>query len=109
RAVAPRIEPLLAAALGIDEALLLVEAQRARRDGEFPGQIANGEDVAAACVSGFETGDQVGDAIIRAFQFGHAISPETEVCIHLVYVNVKTKGEKFHAAAGSAAARRLIH
>ena len=35
RAVAPRIEPLLAAPRRIEQALFLVEAQRARRDAEF--------------------------------------------------------------------------
>ncbi len=40
RAVASGIEPLLAAPGGVEQSLLLVEAQRARRDGEFPGEVA---------------------------------------------------------------------
>ena len=72
RAVAPRIKALLAAPGRLEQALLLVEAQRARRDGEFLGQVANGEDVARRRVSGIKAGDQVGWTVVRASQFSHA-------------------------------------
>ena len=75
RAVAPRVEALLAAPRRIDEALFLVEAQRARRDAEFLGEIADGEDVAAARRAGIRARCKIGDEAdaVDNLHLGHAL------------------------------------
>src|SRR6266567_4540750 len=46
-AVAPAVEPLLAAAARVDEPLLLVEPQRPGADAQLLGEVPDGEDVPA--------------------------------------------------------------
>ena len=77
RAVAARVEALLAAPRRIEQALLLVEAQRARRDAEFLGEIADGEDVAPARRTGIGAGRKIGDEAdaVDSLHLGHARSP----------------------------------
>src|ERR1700752_1110816 len=76
-AIAPRIEALFAARGRLQQTLLFVEAQRARRDSEFLGQVANGEDVAGGRLPGVKANNQVGWTVIRASQFSHAAIPMT--------------------------------
>src|SRR5439155_14772117 len=73
RAVAAGVEPLLAAPRGVEQALLLIEPQRARRDAEFLGEIADGENVTLRR-SGVEAGNQIRNPAIGAFQLGHVSS-----------------------------------
>ena len=102
RPVAPRVEPLLAAPRRVEQALLLIEAQRARGDAEFLGEVADCEDVAppASQQRSRPTKSETGGSSM--IELGHAMHPDDvrrPVYIHPVYVNVKIRNrEKFTPA-----------
>src|SRR5262249_47883216 len=121
-AVTAAVEPLLPIATRIDEALLLVEPQRAGAHAKLLGEVADGEDLAGAGVpieARHQRGQRVlgaaaGGPALRTGELGHRQSrlaqpdPADRVgagrLVSPVYVNVKHKcvtGDLTRPRAGS--------